>query len=59
MRPKKAIELLDPQQFGLQPNGSYLPGPAEIAQHCKRIRERKSAKELRSERRGRIPHRAQ
>lgn len=48
MRPKKANEQLDPKQFGIQPNGSYAPAPAEIAQQCERIREQKSAKELRA-----------
>lgn len=48
MRPSKAIEQLEPKHFGVQPNGSYAPAPAEIARHCELIREQKSAKELRA-----------
>jgi hypothetical protein len=46
MKIKRAIEQKDPERFGVQPNGSYMPGPAEIARHCKIIRESESPKQL-------------
>lgn len=48
MRSEKVTEQFDPKHFGIQPNGTYFPAPAEIAQHCARIREQNSAKELRA-----------
>jgi hypothetical protein len=30
-------EQLDPTHFGYQPNGTYLPGQAEIRQRCAEI----------------------
>jgi hypothetical protein len=35
----------DPIHFGLQPNGRYLPGRAEIKRVCAEIRSRWSANE--------------
>jgi hypothetical protein len=35
----------DPIQFGLQPNGRYIPGRAEIKRVCAEIRSRWSANE--------------
>jgi len=48
MKTKRSIENEDPKQFGIQPNGSYMPGPAEIANRCTIIRESESPKQLRS-----------
>jgi hypothetical protein len=41
----------DPEHFGLQPNGRYLPGRAEIKRVCAEIQSRWSAHERNKRRR--------
>jgi hypothetical protein len=38
-------EQADPSHFGLQPNGRYLPGSAEIVRRCAEIQSRWSVAE--------------
>jgi hypothetical protein len=38
-------EKPDPSSFGVQPNGTYMPGPTEIKQRCAEIRKGWSAAE--------------
>jgi hypothetical protein len=41
----KLRDQADPKHFGLQPNGRYIPGGAEIKRVCAEIRSRWSAHE--------------